>query len=89
MPVFDGQLVLGAITIISVVSCTTVLMVCIISFSAPEHGREMVSTSEKGLQDDIRGSAEEGFGENHSYGIDSALFVAWQSMAVIESKLLP
>ena len=35
MPVFDGQLILGDITIISEVSCTTLLMVCIFFLSAP------------------------------------------------------
>ena len=34
MSVFDGQLILGDITIIAEVSCTTLLMVCIFFLSA-------------------------------------------------------
>ena len=36
MPVFDNQLILVDITIISVVSCPTFLMVCIFFLSAPQ-----------------------------------------------------
>ena len=47
MPVFDNQLILVDITIISVVSCPTFLMVCIFFLSAPKHGRVRVSTFRK------------------------------------------
>ena len=69
MPVFDGQLILGDITIISVVSCTTFLMCEIFSFRLP-------NMSGKGV--DIRKEdSKTTFGKmkglmNHSYGISSA-----------------
>ena len=54
----DGKLVLGNITIISVVSCTTVLMVCMIFL----FGTRIWSGNGVDIQkqDDVRGSAKEG-----------------------------
>ena len=48
-----------------------------------------VGIQNMGLQDDVRGSANEMFGEDHSCGTGSTLSVARASMAVIGSKLLP
>ena len=67
-----------------------VLMVRIIFLFGPRTwSGNGVGIQNMGLQDDVRGWANEGFGEDHSCGTGSALSVARASMAVIGSTLLP
>ena len=88
MPMFDGQLILGDITIISEVSCTTLLMVCI--FFLPATRTWSGNGADIPKEDSRRSRLGRRKGlTNLSYDIGSTLFVAWQSMAMIESKLLP
>ena len=89
MPVFNGQLILGDITIISVVSCTTLLMVCILFLLVPRtwsgNGADIPKEDSKTT---FEARQKEAFDEPfvwHRFRVVRRLAIE----AMIESKLLP